>query len=324
MPSLIDFDHPDSVWNCAVDILAHGDPFCCRTEWQLSFHEAFAPKRDLCIAASDDSLIAFALHANTAAGPLLEPVESSWLFGCPLLGPNAVPMLVQLLESHPKACVLLSGMDIESPALPALAQAFAARYEFLHVANETACRASLAGGLDGYLSRRSAKIRRGIRNAARRAHDRGVSFERQQPTSKADADAVYARIIAVEDRSWKGLGNCGMSKPPSLQFYSKMLRRMAASGCGRVMFARHDRGDIGFIFGGLCGPDAQGNIYRGQQFSFAEDWRSASLGNVMQLEQLRWLCEEGVARYDMGPVMDYKRHWTETQVRLDAIALRPM
>ena len=89
------------------------------------------------------------------------------------------------------------------------------------------------------------------------------------------------------------------------------------------MFAKHDAIDIGFIFGGLCGAKAAGNVYRGQQFSFADNWRKASLGNVLQLEQLRWLCEEQVARYDMGPLMDYKHHWTETEARIDAISMRP-
>jgi CelD/BcsL family acetyltransferase involved in cellulose biosynthesis len=323
MASLLDFDHPDSVWNRAVDIMTHGDPFCCRTEWQLSFHEAFTPNRDLCIAAHEGSLISFALHPKTSARPWLKPVESNWQFGCPLLGPNSVQMLAKLLESHAKASVILSGMDTESPIVPILIKAFGARYDLLHNGRTMACRASLDGGLDGYLSRRSAKTRRGVRNAARKIHGRGVTFERHQPTTQAEASAVYARIVAVEDRSWKGLGNCGMTKPPSLQFYSAMLRRMAVSGCGRVMFACHDGNDIGFIFGGLCGPEPQGNVYRGQQFSFTEDWRTASLGNVLQLEQLRWLCDEGVSRYDMGPAMDYKHHWTESQARLDSIVLRP-
>ena len=323
MASLLDFDHPDSAWNRSVDVMAQRDPFCCRTEWQLSFHEAFAPGRELCIAVHDHSLITFALHRETANGPLLEPVESSWMFGCPLLGPDSVAMLAQLLDSHRKATVLLSGMDIESEDVPSLAAAFASSYDLLHVATETTCRASLDGGLDGYLSRRSAKTRRGVRNASRRLQDRGVTFERHQPSNQADADAVYARIVAIEDRSWKGIGDCGMTKPPSLQFYSVMLRRMAQSGCGRVMFACHEGNDIGFIFGGLCGPQAKGNVYRGQQFSFVEEWRDASVGNVLQLEQVRWLCDEGVARYDMGPVMEYKHHWTESQQRIDAIALRP-
>jgi len=32
---------------------------------------------------------------------------------------------------------------------------------------------------------------------------------------------------------------------------------------------------------------------------------------LLQLEQIRWLCEEQMERYDMGPMMEYKQHWTE-------------
>jgi CelD/BcsL family acetyltransferase involved in cellulose biosynthesis len=41
----------------------------------------------------------------------------------------------------------------------------------------------------------------------------------------------------------------------------------------------------------------------------------------MQLEKIRWLCEEGVSRYDMGPLMDYKRHWTEKKAVVETRVL---
>lgn len=321
--SLSEFDHPDSRWNRAVDNAAHADPFCCRTEWQLSFHECFAPQRQLLVAATDDSAIAFARHAETGRGPLIEPVEASWLFGCPLLGPDAVPMLQKLLEAHPHTPVVISGMQLEDELTRAVVTAFEARYDILLVATETACRADLQGGFDGYLSRRSAKHRRSVRSSERRAAERGVTFERHAASSEAAIAAVYARILALEERSWKGLGNVGMNKSPSREFYEAMLRRMAAQASSRVIFARHEGRDIGFIFGGICNGTPEGSIYRGQQFSFADEWRSSSIGGLLQLQQLRWLCEEGVARYDMGPAMEYKHHWTEEQVRFDAIALRP-
>ena len=134
----------------------------------------------------------------------------------------------------------------------------------------------------------------------------------------AACDAVYARVLDVERRSWKGLGRCGMAESPSREFYHVMLRRLGAARGGRVIFATHDGDDIGFIFG--C---VGSGVYRGQQFSFVDTWRPDSIGNLLQLEQLRWLCEEGVARYDMGPMMDYKRSWTEIHQRFDAVAMRP-
>ena len=83
------------------------------------------------------------------------------------------------------------------------------------------------------------------------------------------------------------------------------------------MFARHAGEDIGYIFGSLAGQ-----VYRGQQFSYADNWASYSIGNLLQLEQIRWLSEEQILRYDMGPMMDYKRHWTEQRRVVEAWVLQ--
>ncbi len=70
------------------------------------------------------------------------------------------------------------------------------------------------------------------------------------------------------------------------------------AGEGRVVFATHEGRDIGFIFGGRLGE-----IYRGQQFSLDDAGRGMSIGNVLQYEQIAWLCEEGAHRYDRGPLI---------------------
>lgn len=314
---MIEHDHADSTWNRAVRADEHGDPFCCRTEWQLSFQDAIAPNRLLQVRAEDDSAIAFARRQRDGL-TILEPIDNSWMFGSTLIGPNAVPMLAELIARTPGCVAVLSGLITGGARVRELLRAFSEKYELLLVGGETACSASLDGGLDGYLSRRSPKLRRGVRSAARRAAARGVRYERHAPATEAECDAVYARVLQVEQRSWKGIGRCGMAESPSREFYRLMLRRLCAARGGRVMFATHDGEDIGFILGCLGS-----GVYRGQQFSFIDTWRRESIGNLLQLEQLRWLCEEGVARYDMGPMMDYKRSWTETHQRFDAIAMRP-
>jgi CelD/BcsL family acetyltransferase involved in cellulose biosynthesis len=101
-----------------------------------------------------------------------------------------------------------------------------------------------------------------------------------------------------------------MTEPPAERFYDIMLHRLAASNDAKVIFARHEDRDIGFIFGGMAG-----RVYRGQQFSYDHAWKDFSIGNLMQVEQIRRLCEEGAERYDMGPLdgprMGYKAHWAE-------------
>lgn len=317
-------DHPDSNWNRAVSQTAQADPFCCRTEWQLSFHEAMQPGRKLVVRETPGSVIAFAENRHPYLGLLFEPIESGWMFGCPVLGPGAVDLLEDLVSEieskstrgRVRPVIVISGLRPRGKLQREITGRFSRRFNFQPAGSSVLCNASLTGGFDGYLSRRSSSLRRGLRKQARRAGMSGVTFERQVPTSRAGAAEIYARMLAVEASSWKGLGNCGMAEQPSRDYYACMLRRLAVSGNGRVIFARHDERDIGFIFGGLAGK-----VYRGQQFSYAVDWQAASIGNLMQLEQVRWLCEEGATRYDMGPLMDYKRHWTENKAVVETRVL---
>ena len=129
-------------------------------------------------------------------------------------------------------------------------------------------------------------------------------------------------MLAVEQRSWKGVGHCGMTESPAREFYADMIRRLAVQGTARVMFARHEGQDIGFIFGGMLGP-----CYRRQQFSYDAAWKDLSIGNLLQVEQIRWLCEEGAVRYDMGTAsgepMAYKLHWTEAHPTSQTWFLQP-
>ena len=319
--SFAELDHEGSAWNLAAQASEQADPFCCRTEWHFSFHEAFHPERPLHLRTRGDSLVAFAERVDAEFGALLEPVESHWLFGCPLLGPDAVELLGEFLgerQGPDRPSVLVSGL-LPGRLLPArLLAAFARQYRILELDRVVLCTASLDGGFDGYLSRRTGRLRRNMRQAARRAAAAGVTFERCAPSTVAAADAAYARMLAVELKSWKGIGECGMAESPSREFYGLMLRRLASSGTGRVVFARCGSDDVGFIFGGMAGA-----TYRGQQFSYAEEQSHISIGGLLQLEQVRWLCEEGAQRYDMGPQLEYKRHWAEKETRIHALVLQP-
>lgn len=191
-------------------------------------------------------------------------------------------------------------------------------YEIYRIKTVNVCSASLDGGLDGFLSRRSRLLRRRLRQATRRARDAGVEYERSTPQSPAEAAAAFERMLGVERTSWKGLERRGMDDRYSRLFYSAMMRRLAVSSSGRVIFARAGERDVGFIFGGLAGT-----IYRGQQFSYADDWAPFSIGNLLQQEQIAWLAEDNVVTYDMGPLMDYKHHWTETRIGMEVLLLRP-
>ncbi len=315
-------------WTDAAARSGRPDPFSCTPAWQLAFHDAFAPARRLFIHVEGENVLAFAELALLSGQIILVPVESHWISASPLLGPEAdelfaeaLPFIVRECEGLPP-CFLISGMEKDCELLRRLLLRFSPQFRFLKQPVSLQRSASLLGGMDGYLARRSGNFRSKMKKARRKAAGQGITFERVIPSGTNEADTVYARMVSVEERSWKGKGRCGMTEPPSLQFYHAMMRRLALYRGGRVMFAVHEGKDIGFIFGGLAG-----SCYRGQQFSYDADWKAFSIGDLLQLNQLSWLCEEGVTRYDMGmsdhPAMAYKTHWAEMELSLHACLLIP-
>lgn len=312
-------DHP-TAWQKAAISTSQADPFCCTPAWQMAFHDAFSPKRRLLIVSHSNSVVALAEHVSPQGEAFLTPIEPHWFFGCPLLGKDAVKMLDSMIGDIEKLYaptfpqIIISGIRPEGTLSQRLIQTFANRFDIYLHSSGIQCAASLAGGVDGYLSRRSGNHRKKLRKQHRRGFEQGVYFERVAPASYDEARRTYARMIGVELASWKGIGRCGMAETPAKEFYDSMLKRLAPAKGGRVIFAKHEDKDIGFIFGGMAG-----RIYRGQQFSYDEQWKKYSIGNLMQMEQIKWLCEESARRYDMGPLsgpkMEYKSHWTEKEFR---------
>lgn len=316
-------DEVSSAWNRLALSTPQPDPFCATTHWQLSFREAIDPERPSILRQCDDGLIQFAQHTMSGDRKVLGPIERQWLFGCNLLGPAAHHLLEGILEELKTGNtttpfpLVISGLDPSGSIIAALRFRLEERYSLMRFRAEVQCAASLSGGLDGFLARRSGNHRRNLRRYLKRAHGAGVLFERHRPASAKEAKVVFDRMLAVERVSWKGIGQCGMDQPRMLRFYWAMLSRLSRSRDARIIFATKEGRDVGYIFGGLAGA-----IYRGQQFSFDARYADMSIGNLMQFEQIRWLCEEGAQRYDLGPLqgasMSYKHHWTELHFPIEA------
>jgi CelD/BcsL family acetyltransferase involved in cellulose biosynthesis len=178
--------------------------------------------------------------------------------------------------------------------------------------------AALHDGPEGFLSRRSRKFRSNLRRALKRGRDAGLEFERCVPYNATEAHHAFERMVAVERTSWKGLENCGMTEEPYLAFYRSVYRRMCENSVSRAIFVRLEGKDIGFVMGGV-----DGTSYRGQQFSFGADWEELSLGNLLQWEMIKWLCERKILRYDLGSVLEYKTHWAEIETLSHTLVWRP-
>jgi CelD/BcsL family acetyltransferase involved in cellulose biosynthesis len=290
------------------------DLFCSSSDWVLPARAAFAPGARPFVVESPDGFVALMAVPTVEGGRALLPLEASWGLASPFVGSAPEPLVETLFglmgEGEPPADALfLSGLAVDGRTFRAVEAAVARSRRWLLYEGPTAGRhcADIRGGLEAFYARRSAGFRANARRARRQAQAAGVTYEHVTAVpSPAGVVALYERIQAVERRCWKGLEGHGIDQEPARSFYRYMLHRLARRGALRVIFARRDERDVAYVFGGLLA-----GTYRGLQCSFDEDFRPLSPGVLVHLEMIEALAAEGIALYDLGSEMEYKRRWGE-------------
>jgi hypothetical protein len=292
------------------------DHFCSSSAWVIPAHLALNPPRSLFARRGTHGWALFA-RQETEEWSTLQPLEMGWCLAAPFACPEDPEGLSAEFADECRAAegdqlVFLSGLVPRSRLLQAMVTAFR-RDHLLLSSSIPPCvryRASLEGGLGGFLSRRSPGFRAKLRQAARKAARAGLSFEEVPVATERDALAVHARLVTLESKSWKGKAGEGLVSPAMQEFYRLMLPRLARRGALRALVGRIGGEDVAMIVGGVIDtPD--GVAYRGLQFSFDDEHRVLSPGNLAQLAMMDSLVREGVALYDLGSDVDYKRRWGE-------------
>jgi hypothetical protein len=301
-------------FDACVDADPDVDRFCSRSDWILPFHDAFHPEAEVVAARGADAFVALA-----ARGGALEPLEAMWGFASPLVGRGSLDLLFERLASRARAreALYLSGLAPRAERTRALV----ARLEPSHslaLASVTIRFVAALDDLDGFLSRRSAKFRAGLRAATRRVRAAGIEFESLDVPSASAAPPALERLLAVERRSWKSATENGVDRGPMREFYAQMFPRLAARRALRLLFAVREGQDVGYLAGGLAGT-----AFRGLQFSFDERLRALGLGNVLQLEMIARLSRAGVVCYDLGAQSAYKARWGEERIATIGLLAHP-
>jgi len=325
-------------WRCydssveQIDLAAHADDFdreiartpaidrfCSSSAWILSASTALMPPRAAFSFRGEHGYFAAARGVHPAGFPYIEPIELAWGLASPLAGADAQALAQEtvalLAERRDWQLAILAGMTGDGPQRRALERALPSRWERRRGTPTIRHVASLEGGVEGFLSRRARELRKSIRKSLRSSSEAGVTFESVR-VAAAEAEALYDRIQAVEQHSWKAQESVGISQGPMRAFYGAMLPRLCQLGQQRTMFARLDGQDIGYILGAVFDGE-----YRGLQFSYADEYSRFGLGGLMQYHQIVELCDEGIARYDLGTEMDYKRRWAEDVMETEMLVL---
>ena len=303
------------------------DSFCSSSHWIVPSLKAFHPDHSPWLYRSEDGLRwgAMALGHSPSVGRFVAPLESMWGLATPFIGDDeeqlAVDVAAIIAEREDEWDALwLSGLRRPSPIFDELVRTFGARYRIGLGPTTHRHVASLEDGWEGFLSRRSSNFRRNLRRSERMAHNTGLVFEPYSgPLSPEAMLHLYERMLSVEARSWKGRSGQGINDGAMESFYRHMLPDLARAGRMRAVIARDPQGhDVAYVFGAVFG-----GTFRGLQVSFDDAYRQMSLGNVMQAQVIRLLCEQGVERYDLGSDLPYKTRWAEPGLSTLTLAVFP-
>lgn len=283
------------------------DACCSSSAWVIPAHQAFGGHRKPWIFHGDCGWLALARADQADGTRILQPLEPVWGLASPCIGGAPAPLATEvadLLASREEEwdLAVLTGLVPGGALWGELARCLARRHRLFRGAAARRYRASLAGGMDAFLGRRSRNLRRTLSRAVRAVRARGIAVE----AASGPAESLFARVQAVEARSWKGLARTGLADEAMRGFYARIVPRLMARGALRLSFARGDGRDVGYILGGIFG-----STYRGLQFSYDAELGALGLGNVLQLAQVEALCAEGVLLYDLGTEVAYKARWAE-------------
>ncbi len=291
------------------------DGFCSSTDWIVPLQTTWGDGFELELRRGDTGYVAFARY-DSDTHSIWMGCDVMWGFACPLVGPDPRALVEEFgawCRTDPTwQAMLISGVKRPSLLYTYLVAQLAPHFTVRGGPSVRRWLASLDGGLDGYLGRRSPKTRENLRRAQRRVAEEAITFERFDD----DVDRSMRRMIAIEKQSWKGSIDSGLVSPDMREFYRRIGIRMSGRGDLRGLFAQQDGCDIGYIFGGV-----RAGAYRGFQFSFDERFEFASLGNVLQIEQIARLADEGVTSYDLGMDMGYKRRWADAPFDTTTLAI---
>ncbi len=310
--TLSDLDLQAAEYNRLVAQSLEVDRFCSSTHWIIPAHQAFSGNRQPWILRLESGYVALAVGYRLPLGMVLEPLEAIWGLACPFVSQAPEQLVAEFARHHlasrrTRIPLLLSGLRRDGVVFQHLWRYLSSQMRLIIGRTTRSFRASLEGGEDGFLSRRTPRFRTNLRRSQRLGQQEGIAFETfTHFESWSEILARYRRIVQIEAGSWKGQAGTGLGEPAMEDFYHRMLARIWQEQSLRVIIARKDGEDVGFVFGAIFQ-----DCYRGLQVSFDQRFARVSLGNLLQWEMIGLLAQEQCLLYDLGVEVAYKERWGE-------------
>ncbi len=292
------------------------DSFACLAPWILAAYESDQSHGTPWIWQEGENFLVFQELTIDCGCHVIMPFERQWSFASPIIGPTELGRALCLRRAMAEtdiATAYISGVH-RGDFLWKLLQVTFPEGFYTTQAHTERCMASLEGGREGFLARRSGHFRARIRQAERLAFERGLTCEYLPDLKMHEIPALCERLLQVENRSWKGKSGHGIGE--WMAFHENLARELAAVGRLRCLFFKLGDLDVAYLFAGVAG-----DLLRGWQMSFDDDFRDMSLGNLAQMEIIERGAAEGLLRYDLGMPMTYKDRWSDFTDESDIVAV---
>ncbi len=295
--------------------------YCSGPDWGRAAATTLHEESNTLIVTEDEHWVILAQHQHTELGLITHPLEAAWGFTCPMQGADnqrSVELLHQALRSEQwkwnAAC--LSGLSDDMANI--IVDKLETDHRVVVHPGIAFQRASLSGGIEGYLSRRSARFRKNITGAQDSVKAAGIEYAFIEP-SLDNIQEVWQRICSVETSSWKWAnGESVLQNSSYFSFYQQLLTLACARNALHVGFAHLGPKDVAYIVGGVLGME-----YRGFQMSFDNRLQSLGLGNAMQMAMIEHLSSRSVCTYDLGMDIQYKSRWADEKIQLQTAFVFP-
>ncbi len=293
--------------------------FCSGPVWLQAAREVFGesiPEDRLLIVEEDG---AWVILADRAHDGVYLPLEFYWLFANPLLGDPAKSwhLLARVARTylHQGELICLGGVrrggDLHQIASSHTLSKVAPLCLIREFPATDCLEIDLRDGVTAWLARRSRKFQKSLRQA-HRPDDIEIEDARSH-----NPVALFERILSIQrdTEKWAG-GDDIFQMEPYPRFYKAMLEKLSLRQELRILFARRQDQDLGYIFGGILGT-----VYRGLQMSYRSSAQPWAIGNLLQIENLKRCADENIQTYDFGMPAEYKLRWTDRTEEYTALLI---
>ena len=297
----------------AVDATPGIDHWCSGPDWAVSVAEGFAPRgKRLLLRSEHGNGYATLGYYRREGIVFLAGIEPLWGFACPIFGSDPEALARELADHLCKredwSLLALAGLPAHPhPTTKAITAGLRPLGVSIYAEGITRRITDISAGYDNWLTGRSSRFRRNLRQATVRAAEAGLVIENAVEDAATQNEPLLDRLRAVEEHSWKGREGSGIVTPEMSTMYGTMIERLGERGRLQCYVARIAGTDVGYILGGI-----RNRRYRGLQISFSQHHGDLSIGNLLQNHQLKHLADNDLAdTYDMGMDFDYKQRWAD-------------